>query len=86
MRHAPDHPKANGVGYVLEHRLIVEAQLGRYLRDDEIVHHVNGDPADNRPENLAVMSQSEHVSLHAARRREDGRGGWRCELASKAAS
>lgn len=54
----------------------MEQQLGRYLTDDEIVHHVNGDPADNRPENLAVMTQPEHVSLHAAERR--------CELASRA--
>lgn len=64
MRHAPDHPAANTIGYVLEHRLVMEERLGRYLRPDEIVHHINDDPTDNRVENLAVMTQGEHARLH----------------------
>lgn len=64
MRHVPDHPAANSIGYVLEHRLVMEQELGRYLRPDEIVHHLNEDPTDNRPENLEVMTQSDHVRHH----------------------
>ena len=29
-----------------------------------VIHHINGNHFDNRPENLMVMTQSEHVNLH----------------------
>lgn len=65
------HPKAKQKGYyVLEHRLVMEEYLGRYLEDWEIVHHKNGDITDNRIENLEIMTQSEHVKLHHKLRQE----------------
>ena len=48
----------------LEHTWVVEKALGRELRRGEVVHHVNGDKADNRNENLVVCDQSYHRSLH----------------------
>jgi hypothetical protein len=42
-------------GRVLEHRLVVEQQIGRLLYEWEIVHHINGVRTDNRPENLQVL-------------------------------
>jgi len=52
-------------GYRLEHHLIMEDQIGRSLEKKEVVHHINGDKLDNRPENLWLCSSaSEHRQIH----------------------
>lgn len=70
-----DHPFRTKNDFVLEHRLVAEKYLlteensvtidgKRYLRPDYVVHHKNFDRMDNRPENLAVMTNKEHQHLH----------------------
>lgn len=62
--YCPGHPRAYR-NEVLEHIVIVEKKIGRYLKITENVHHINGIKNDNRPENLIVLTRSEHSQLHA---------------------
>lgn len=48
-----------------QHRLIMQGMLCRELRPDEVVHHKDGDPTNNQPCNLELMTRSEHSRLHA---------------------
>ena len=61
---AEGHPYATKDGYVMEHRLVMEKELGRYLMPNEIVHHKNGDRQLNTPENLVVTTRKEHFQEH----------------------
>lgn len=62
---------------VAYYRALVEAEIGRHLRTDEVVHHLNGDPTDDRIENLALTTPADHIEMH----REDLRDGLRRALA-----
>jgi hypothetical protein len=48
-----------------EHRVVAEAVIGRPLKSDEHVHHKDGNKHNNAPDNLVVMTRSEHLRLHA---------------------
>lgn len=61
---APEHPFADSSGYVFQHRLIMERELGRFLDQKENVHHINGIRGDNRVENLVVINRVDHAQLH----------------------
>jgi hypothetical protein len=59
------HPRGHRHGhYIGQHILVMERYLGRYLYDNEVVHHINGIRDDNRIENLQLMTRGEHTTLH----------------------
>jgi transposase-like protein len=50
----PLYCMADSNGYAKEHRYVMAQAIGRPLRKDETVHHINGDRGDNRLENLQL--------------------------------
>ena len=64
-----DHPMAMANGWIYEHRLVMANHLGRVLRTNEHVHHINGNPVDNRVENLSVLPAGDHLRKHMTRPR-----------------
>ena len=84
-QYAPDHPFSSR-GYVLQHRLRAEEHLRlvdpdsiclvrlgdkKYLRPEFLVHHKDLDKTNNSPDNLLVVTNSEHQKIHAAMRKAE---------------
>lgn len=67
----PDHPKSDSRGWILEHTLIMECYIGRWIKDNEVVHHKNEIKTDNRIENLQLMTRKEHSKYHRLKNRKD---------------
>lgn len=63
--HKKDHPYKDKKGYVSEHRLVAEEILGRMLEKKEVIHHIDFDKKNNKPENLCLFeNQKEHMKFH----------------------
>lgn len=56
----PNHPRANHIGYVKEHILIMEKVMGRPLKKEEQIHHIDFDRKNNTVNNLWLSSNSSH--------------------------
>jgi hypothetical protein len=54
------------------HRYIVQEARGRVLEPNQVVHHINNNPHDNRLRNLRVESVHQHTAMR--HRNEDWRG------------
>lgn len=52
-------------GYVYEHIVEAEKMLGRHLTNNECVHHLDFNRANNAYSNLLVLLHSQHGKLHA---------------------
>ncbi len=62
------HPYARG-GYIRKSRLVMEKMLGRYLKREEVVHHINKIVDDDSPDNLQLFpNQSIHAKFHYSTR------------------
>ena len=56
----PDSSMADSRGYVLEHRLFMAKSIGRDLRKNEEVHHIDHNPSNNSLDNLVLTNPKEH--------------------------
>lgn len=60
-----DHPHADANGIIAEHIVMAEKKLGRYLREGETVHHIDGNKKNNSPDNLMVFAtRADHTLYH----------------------
>lgn len=67
--HMPCHCKANGDGLVYIHQLVAEKILGRCLRENECVHHIDGDKNNYNENNLMIFASiGDHTRYHNALR------------------
>lgn len=77
--------KLSSARWMLQHRHVMEQKLGRSLASEEIVHHLDGDPGNNAPDNLVLTAGlRDHLDTyhkdnlkpppvhHNGRRRKDG--------------
>jgi len=55
--------------YVFVHRVLALIDNDLDELNGKVVHHKNGIPWDNRPENIEVMTAAEHTALHEEQRR-----------------
>ena len=58
------HPKANKRKCIYEHQYVAEQMIGRLLKDNEVVHHIDRNKSNNDPSNLVIMTKQEHSQLH----------------------
>lgn len=58
------HPMANSQGKVYLHRHIAALKVGRWLHEKEQVHHIDGNRSNNIPDNLAILTKSQHTRQH----------------------
>ena len=61
----PEHHRADSSGCVYEHIIVAEEKLGRLLKSDECVHHLNEVRNDNRSDNIIVFkTRADHTAFH----------------------
>ena len=60
----PTHPFAGKQGYIAEHRLVMEKIIGRYLKPEECIDHIDKNPGNNDPSNLRLFAtHGQHTKI-----------------------
>ena len=65
---------------IFEHRLVLESVFGRKLLSSEHVHHIDHNKLNNSPENLMIVSNSDHKKYHATFRSSTHKECSRCHV------
>lgn len=63
------HPRSVRGRDIYEHIIVMEQFLNRFLTDDEVVHHIDGNKTNNILNNLLLMTKKEHHTLHYKERK-----------------
>jgi hypothetical protein len=66
MVYRPDYPKAYENGYALRAHVVWWLHHDLPHVKGTNLHHVNGDPLDDRYENLKLLSHGDHIRHHQA--------------------
>lgn len=59
-------------GYIYKHRFLMEQYLGRKLKSNEVVHHIDGDRSNNKRSNLMIFKKRLHDKFETTRRHRTG--------------
>jgi len=60
----PTHKNTQSNGWIKEHRWIMSEIMGRPLKSNEVVHHINGFKKDNRIQNLELLDVGTHDRIN----------------------
>lgn len=67
----PESPMAGQDGWAFLHRVVMAESLGRPLKPEEVVHHIDGDPGNNKISNLMLFpNNAEHRKYHGQQKRD----------------
>lgn len=77
----PTCSRARKSGWVSEHIAIAEQKIGRTLHKEEVIHHVDGNKANNNPDNLIVFKDvGNHSCFHITRSANCNRRIWNLHI------
>jgi hypothetical protein len=65
----PDYPNlSEKSNYALRSRIVWWLSGRPIPQKGYVIHHINGDPSDDRLENLKIMSKGKHTTLHTKKK------------------